>query len=101
MLRYQGAAPGAPTLAIVGKGVTFDSGGLSLKPSEGMLTMKCDKAGASTMVGAMQAISQLGLPVNVIGLAGLAENMTGPAAMKLGDVLTARNGRTIEVHNTD
>jgi leucyl aminopeptidase len=101
MLRYQGAGQDAATLAIVGKGVTFDSGGLSLKTSEGMLTMKCDKAGAATMVGAMQAIAQLKLPVNVIGIAGLVENMTGPAAMKLGDVLGARNGRTIEVHNTD
>jgi leucyl aminopeptidase len=101
ILRHNGAAPGAPTLAIVGKGVTFDSGGLSLKTPDGMLTMKCDKAGASTMVGAMQAIAQLKLPINVVGIAGLVENMTGPAAMKLGDVLWARNGRTIEVHNTD
>jgi leucyl aminopeptidase len=101
LLRYYGAGKDAPTLAIVGKGVTFDSGGLSLKPSEGMLTMKCDKAGASTMIGALNAISQLKLPLNVVGIAGLVENMTGPAAMKLGDVLTARNGRTIEVHNTD
>jgi leucyl aminopeptidase len=101
ILRYLGAVAGAAALAIVGKGVTFDSGGLSLKTPEGMLTMKCDKAGASTMVGAMQAIAQLKLPLNVIGIAGLVENMTGPAAMKLGDVLRARNGRTIEVHNTD
>jgi leucyl aminopeptidase len=101
ILRYAGGAKNAPALAIVGKGVTFDSGGLSLKTPEGMLTMKCDKAGACTMLGAMQAIAALKLPVNVIGIAGLVENMTGPAAMKLGDVLTARNGRTIEVHNTD
>ncbi len=101
ILRYQGGAKNSPTLGIVGKGVTFDSGGLSLKPSEGMLTMKCDKAGACTMLGAMQAIANLKLPINVVGVAGLVENMTGPAAMKLGDVLTARNGRTIEVHNTD
>ena len=101
IVRHQGGTKGAPTLAIVGKGVTFDSGGLSLKPTEGMLTMKCDKAGACTMIGAMQAIAALKLPVNVIGIAGLVENMTGPAAMKLGDVLVARNGRTIEVHNTD
>jgi leucyl aminopeptidase len=101
ILRYRGAAADAPTLAIVGKGVTFDSGGLSLKPTDGMLAMKCDMAGAATMLGAMQAIARLKLPINVIGLAGLVENMTGPAAYKLGDVLTARNGRTIEVHNTD
>jgi len=101
ILKYHGAGPGAPALGIVGKGVTFDSGGLSLKPSDGMLTMKCDKAGACTMLAAMQAIAALKLPANVIGFAGLVENMTGPAAMKLGDVLTARSGRTIEVHNTD
>jgi leucyl aminopeptidase len=101
ILRYVGGAKGAPALAIVGKGVTFDSGGLSLKPTDSMLTMKCDKAGACTMLGSLDAVSALKLPVNVIGIAGLVENMTGPAAMKLGDVLTARNGRTIEVHNTD
>jgi leucyl aminopeptidase len=91
----------APTLCLVGKGVTFDSGGLSLKSPDGMLTMKCDMAGAATVLAAMRAIALLKLPINVIGLAGLVENMTGPAAMKLGDVLHARNGRTIEVHNTD
>lgn len=101
ILRYHGGANDAPTLGIVGKGVTFDSGGLSLKPSDSMLTMKCDKAGACTMLAALQAIAKLKLPINVVGVAGLVENMTGPAAMKLGDVLTARNGRTIEVHNTD
>ncbi len=101
ILRHQGGAKNDPTLAIVGKGVTFDSGGLSLKPSESMLAMKCDMAGAATMVGAMQAIAKLKLPINVLGIAGLVENMTGPSAMKLGDVLRARSGRTIEVHNTD
>jgi leucyl aminopeptidase len=101
MLRYRGGRTGDPLLALVGKGVTFDSGGLSLKPTDGMLTMKCDMAGAATVLGALQAIAQLKLPINVVGLMGLVENMTGPAAFKLGDVLTARNGRTIEVHNTD
>jgi leucyl aminopeptidase len=101
ILRYQGAGPKDPLLAFVGKGVTFDSGGLSLKPSDSMLTMKCDMSGAATVLGAMQAIARLKLPVNVIGLMGLVENMTGPSAYKLGDVLTARNGKTIEVHNTD
>jgi leucyl aminopeptidase len=101
VLRYHGAAADVPTLAIVGKGVTFDSGGLSLKTSEGMLTMKCDMAGAATMLAAMQAIAQLKLPCNVVGLAGLVENMTGPSAYKLGDILHTRAGKTIEVHNTD
>jgi leucyl aminopeptidase len=101
ILRYRGGAADAPALAIVGKGVTFDSGGLSLKTPEGMLTMKCDMAGAATMLGAMQAIARLKLRANVVGLAGLVENMTGPGAYKLGDVLHARSGKTIEVHNTD
>lgn len=101
VLEHLGGAPNAPTLALVGKGVTFDSGGLSLKPTDGMLTMKCDMAGAATVLGAMTAIARLKLPVNVIGYCGLVENMLGGKAYKLGDVLTARNGVTIEVHNTD
>jgi leucyl aminopeptidase len=101
ILRHHGGQAGAAPLALVGKGVTFDSGGLSLKPTDGMLTMKCDMAGAATVLGAMRAIAGLRLPLNVIGLMGLVENMPGPLAMKLGDVLTARNGRTIEVQNTD
>ncbi len=101
ILRHDGASADAPWLALVGKGVTFDSGGLSLKPSDSMKTMKCDMAGAATVVGAMRAISKLKLSANVIGLAGLVENMPGADAYKLGDVLTARNGKTIEVHNTD
>ena len=101
VLKHNGGGEGAPALAIVGKGVTFDSGGLSLKSNEGMKTMKCDMAGAATMLGAMTAIAKLGLPVNVIGLAGLVENMPDGNSFKLGDVLTARNGTTIEVLNTD
>lgn len=100
MLHYHGGGDG-PTLALVGKGVTFDSGGLSLKPSEGMKTMKCDMAGAATVLGAIRAIAALKLPINVSAYMGLVENMTGSDAYKLGDVLTARNGVTIEVHNTD
>jgi leucyl aminopeptidase len=101
IMRYQGAGNDAPWLALVGKGVTFDSGGLSIKPSEGMLTMKCDMAGAATVLGAMQAIATLKLQVNVMGLMGLVENMVSGTSYKLGDVLTARSGKTIEVHNTD
>jgi len=100
-LTHNGAGAGAPALALVGKGVTFDSGGLSIKPSDGMLTMKCDMGGAATVMGVMQAIATLKLPINVVGLMGLAENMLDADSYKLGDVLTARNGRTIEVHNTD
>ena len=101
VLKHNGGSPGAKPLALVGKGVTFDSGGLSLKPSDGMLAMKCDMAGAASVLAAMQAIAQLQLPVNVVGLMGLVENMVSGNSYKLGDVLTARNGRTIEVHNTD
>ncbi|MDX1965086.1 MAG: leucyl aminopeptidase [Pirellulales bacterium] len=101
ILRYNGGPANQAPVALVGKGVTFDSGGLSLKTPEGMLTMKCDMSGAATVLGAMCAIARLRLPVNVLMLAGLVENMTGPAAYKLGDVLHARNGKTIEIHNTD
>lgn len=101
VVEHRGGATGDPVLALVGKGVTFDSGGLSLKPTDGMLTMKCDMAGAATVLGAMTAIARLNLPVNVIGYMGLVENMPGGSAFKLGDILTARNGVTIEVLNTD
>ncbi|MBW3538675.1 MAG: leucyl aminopeptidase [Planctomycetes bacterium] len=101
VLRYRGGKGDAPTLALIGKGVTFDSGGLSLKPTDGMVFMKCDMAGAATVLGAMAAIARLGLPVNVAGYMGLVENMVSGRSYKLGDVLTARNGTTIEVLNTD
>jgi leucyl aminopeptidase len=100
-IEYKGGGDDAETLAIVGKGVTFDSGGLSLKPSDGMITMKCDMAGAATVLGALSAIAQLKLPVNVTGYMGLVENMISGSSYKLGDILTARNGVTIEVQNTD
>jgi leucyl aminopeptidase len=101
ILEYRGGKTGEAPLAIVGKGVTFDSGGLSLKPTDSMTTMKCDMAGAAATLAAVCAAARLKLPVNVVGLCGLVENMTGGAAMKLGDVLTARSGKTIEVLNTD
>lgn len=101
IVRHRGAAPGNPSLVLVGKGVTFDSGGLSIKPTENMKTMKGDMAGAATVLAAMEAIGKLNLPANVVGLMGLVENMPGGGAYKLGDVLTARNGKTIEVLNTD
>ncbi|HVJ85471.1 MAG TPA: M17 family peptidase N-terminal domain-containing protein, partial [Caulifigura sp.] len=101
VLTHRGGAADGPVLALVGKGVTFDSGGLSLKPNDGMKTMKCDMAGGATVLGAMVAIARLKLPVNVMGLVGLVENMPSGSSFKLGDVLTARNGVTIEVMNTD
>src|SRR5205823_7354826 len=101
IMKYSGGASGDSPLALVGKGVTFDSGGLSIKPTDGMKTMKCDMAGAATVLGAMQAIARLKLPLNVIGLCGLVENMVSGDSYKLGDVLKARSGKTIEVLNTD
>jgi leucyl aminopeptidase len=100
ILRYQGGGDEKP-LAIVGKGVTFDSGGLSLKPSDSMADMKCDMAGAATVVGVVLAIAKLGLQQNVIGVCGLAENMISGSSYKLGDVIETRSGKTIEILNTD
>jgi leucyl aminopeptidase len=101
ILRHDGGGDGEPVLAIVGKGVTFDSGGLSIKPSDGMLDMKCDMAGAATVVGVMRAVALLKLPINVVGVCGLAENMISGDAYRLGDVIETRSGKTIEIHNTD
>lgn len=100
-IEYRGGAADAPMTALVGKGVTFDSGGLSIKPTDGMLTMKCDMAGAATVLGAIAAIARLKLPVNVTAYMGLVENMVSGTSYKLGDILKARNGTTIEVQNTD
>jgi leucyl aminopeptidase len=99
VLRYRRGKGG--TLGLVGKGVTFDSGGLSLKTNEQMVDMKCDMAGAAAVLAAFQAVAGLGLPVNLLGVLPLVENLPGGRAMKLGDVLRARNGKTIEVLNTD
>ncbi|MFM7033743.1 MAG: leucyl aminopeptidase [Planctomycetia bacterium] len=103
ILRHRGSSDrsAAPDLALVGKGVTFDSGGLSLKPSDSMLTMKCDMSGGAAVLAAAATIASLRMPINLVAAIGLVENMTGPAAYKLGDVITARSGTTIEIHNTD
>jgi leucyl aminopeptidase len=89
------------TVAFVGKGIVFDSGGLSIKPAAGMETMKTDMAGAAAVMGAVKAIAEIGLKVNVIGVTPLTENLTGGSAQKPGDVMRAYNGKTIEVLNTD
>jgi leucyl aminopeptidase len=90
-----------PHLVLVGKGITFDSGGLSLKTPAGMTTMKTDMSGAAAVLGAISACGDLGVRVRVTALAPITENMPGGAALKPGDVLRARNGKTIEVLNTD
>jgi leucyl aminopeptidase len=101
ILKYGHGEEGAPTLALIGKGVTFDSGGLSLKPTASMEDMKSDMTGAAVVVAVMEAVARLELPVNLVGYLALTENMTGGKAMKLGDVLTMRNCKTVEVLNTD
>jgi leucyl aminopeptidase len=88
-------------IVLVGKGLTYDSGGLSLKPSDYMVTMKSDKSGAVTVLGIIKAISELGLDIEVHAILGAAENMIGGNAYKPDDVLKAKNGKTIEVRNTD
>ncbi len=89
------------SLAFVGKGIVFDSGGLSIKTAAGMETMKTDMSGAAAVYGAMKVIAELGVPVNVTAITPLTENMTGGAAQRPGDIFTARNGKTVEVLNTD
>ena len=90
-----------PHLALVGKGITFDSGGLSLKTASGMETMKTDMGGAAAVMSAVDAATALGARIRITAIAPLTENMPGGSAMKPGDVLTTRNGKTIEVLNTD
>ncbi len=89
------------TLAFVGKGITFDAGGLSIKSGSGMMTMKCDMGGAAAVVGAMSAIKAAGVPVRVRAYVPMTDNMLGGDATRPGDVLKIRNGKTIEVLNTD
>ncbi|KAI6136054.1 cytosol aminopeptidase family, catalytic domain-containing protein [Pisolithus sp. B1] len=101
-IHYKGApSPNARPLAFVGKGITFDSGGISLKPSSGMKLMRGDMGGAATVVSSILAIAQLKLPINVIGVTPLCENMPGPSANKPGDIIYAMNGKSVEVDNTD
>jgi len=88
-------------IALVGKGVTFDSGGLSLKTGEGMMTMKTDMSGAAVVMATIAAAAELNLPIRVTAIAPLTENMTGEKALRPGDILKIRNGMTVEVLNTD
>jgi len=96
-----GVVPGAPVIGLVGKGITFDTGGISIKPAERMELMKYDMAGSAAMIGAMQAIAALKPAVKVIGVVCSAENMPDGKAFKPGDVVTAMSGKTIEIINTD
>ncbi|MGH9345373.1 MAG: leucyl aminopeptidase [Terriglobia bacterium] len=94
-------APAAPVIGLVGKGITFDTGGISIKPAASMEEMKTDMAGGATMLGVMRAIAQLKPKVRVIAVVPATENMPGGKAFKPGDVITAMSGKTIEILNTD
>jgi leucyl aminopeptidase len=104
VLRYEpagGAREGAPVLGLVGKAVTFDSGGISLKPGAKMADMKFDMSGGAAVIEAVAAIARLGLPLRVIGVVGATENLPSGRSVKPGDIVRASNGKTIEVNNTD
>ncbi|MGA7846769.1 MAG: leucyl aminopeptidase [Thermoplasmata archaeon] len=101
VLEYGGGARSGKTVAVVGKGITFDSGGISIKPAAGMSAMKYDKSGACAVLGVVRAAAALKVPPRVIGVMACAENLPGPTAYRPGDVLRTHNGKTIEVLNTD
>jgi leucyl aminopeptidase len=102
LVRLSYSRPGATaTVAFAGKGITFDSGGLSLKPPKAMETMKCDMGGAAAVLGALQAVAALAPEVNVVGYLAMAENMPGGHAQRPSDVITIYGGKTVEVLNTD
>lgn len=101
VLEYRGGRRGEAPVALVGKGLCFDSGGISIKPAAGMELMKFDMSGAAGVLGAMEAIGRLKPKVNVVALVGATTNMLGGEAMKPGDVVRASNGKTIEIQNTD
>lgn len=101
VLEYSAGARGAAPVALVGKGVTFDTGGISLKPPPGMDEMKFDMSGAASVLGTFKAVASLGLPVNLVGIVPACENMPGGRATKPGDIVRSMSGQTIEVLNTD
>jgi leucyl aminopeptidase len=101
IMEYNGAAKSRKPVVFVGKGLTFDCGGISIKPSAKMEEMKYDMCGGANVIGTILAIAKLKLKVNVVALVPSTENLAGPAATKPGDVHTARNGKTFEVNNTD
>jgi leucyl aminopeptidase len=100
-LRYEGAGASGPVLGFVGKAVTFDSGGISLKPGAKMAEMKFDMSGGAAVIEAVAAIARLQLPVKLVAVVGATENLPSGHAVKPGDIVTASNGKTIEVNNTD
>ncbi len=98
---YRGDAQSQEHIVLVGKGVTYDTGGLSLKPTDGMVSMKCDMAGAATVLSAVRTAAELGLKVNVTAVVPATENCIGSNSYKLGDVYRSYSGKTVEITNTD
>jgi leucyl aminopeptidase len=101
VLEYRGGPKKQKPVALVGKGITFDTGGISLKPSGEMDEMKYDMSGAGAVLGTIKAVAQMGLPVNVVGIIPSCENMPGGHASKPGDIVTSMSGQTVEILNTD
>ncbi|HMD13215.1 MAG TPA: M17 family peptidase N-terminal domain-containing protein, partial [Bacteroidota bacterium] len=101
ILEHNGGQKNLDTIVLVGKGVTFDAGGISIKPANGMSEMKMDMSGAAAVIGTMEAASRLKLPVHLVGLVPATENLLGGSAMKPGDIITHYGGKTSEVDNTD
>jgi leucyl aminopeptidase len=101
ILKWNGGANGTPPVAFVGKGVTFDTGGISIKPAQGMESMKWDMGGAGAVAGAMKTIALRKAKANIVGICGLVENMPDGNAQRPGDVVTTMSGQTVEVINTD
>jgi leucyl aminopeptidase len=101
VLHYQGAGKKHKPVALVGKGITFDTGGISLKPSAEMDEMKYDMSGAGSVLGTLRGVAEMGLAVNVVGIVPTCENMPGGNAIKPGDIVTSMSGQTIEILNTD
>jgi leucyl aminopeptidase len=100
-MRYDGGARGAAPIVLIGKGITFDTGGISIKPSAEMDEMKFDMSGAASVLGTMRAVAELAPKVNVVALIPTCENMPDGRSVKPGDVVTSMSGQTIEVLNTD
>jgi leucyl aminopeptidase len=101
VLEHRGGGKKDPPLVLVGKGLTFDAGGISIKPASGMEDMKYDMSGGAAVLGAMQAVADLSLPLNVVGIVPSSENLLSGAAVKPGDVIHTREGKTVEIVNTD
>ncbi|HEY4999054.1 MAG TPA: leucyl aminopeptidase, partial [Usitatibacter sp.] len=101
VMEYQGGKKDAPPVALVGKGVTFDTGGISIKPAAEMDEMKFDMCGAASVFGTMKAIALMKLPINVVGVVPATENMPDGNAVKPGDIVTTMSGQTVEILNTD